>query len=263
MTTVTDNEGPSLPGPVIASRRSLPSGRAAVGALLVTVAAVGAFVMATGPDEDPRTSYLVAVASVEAGAPVGGGDFALRPLGLSPDVAARALTDASGLEGATAVRDLAPGDLLTAADLIGAPAVSGRPAGAVHEIAFPVPVERISARTVNGDRVTVLTTASGGSGGSSDLTEVAVEDGVVLSWVADADAIGGSGVGVLTLAVSDAETAIGLAHMVRTGDVTVVRTTRAVSDRYPDSFPAAQAPGDIAGPGSPGGPDPAGLGAAR
>lgn len=262
MTTVTDNEGPSLPGPVIASRRSLPSGRAAVGALLVTVAAVGAFILATGPDEDPRTSYLVAVASVEAGAPVGSGDFALRPLGLSPDVAARALTDASGLEGATAVRDLAPGDLLTATDLIGAPAVSGRPAGAVHEIAFPVPVERISARTVNGDRVTVLTTASGG-GGSSDLTEVAVEDGVVLSWVADADAIGGSGVGVLTLAVSDAETAIGLAHMVRTGDVTVVRTTRAVSDRYPDSFPAAEASDDIAGPGSAGEPDPAGLGAAR
>lgn len=257
MTTVTDNEGPSLPGPVIASRRGLPSGRAAAGALLVSVAAVGTFVMAAGPDEGPRSSYLVAVASVEAGAPVDDDDFALRPLGLSADVAARALTDASGLEGAIAVRDLAPGDLLTATDLIGAPAVSGRPVGAVHEIAFPVPVERISARTVNGDRVTVLTTASGGGG--ADSTEVAVEDGVVLSWVADADAIGGSGVGVLTLAVNDAETAIGLAHMVRTGDVTVVRTTRAVSDRYPDSFPAAEAPGDVTFPWSPGEPDPAEL----
>ena len=252
MTTVTDNEGPSLPGPVIASRRGLPSGRAAAGALLVSVAAVGTFVMAAGPDEGPRSSYLVAVASVEAGAPVDDDDFALRPLGLSADVAARALTDAAGLEGAIAGRDLAPGDLLTAADLIGAPTVSGQPVGAVHEIAFPVPVERISARTVNGDRVTVLTTAS--SGGGADSTEVAVEDGVVLSWVADADAIGGSGVGVLTLAVNDAETAIGLAHMVRTGDVTVVRTTRAVSDRYPDSFPAAEAPGDVTVPWSPGEP---------
>ena len=249
MTTVTDNEGPSLPGPVIASRRGLPSGRAAAGALLVSVAAVGTFVMAAGPDEGPRSSYLVAVAPVEAGAPVDDDDFALRPLGLSADVAARALTDAAGLEGAIAGRDLAPGDLLTAADLIGAPTVSGRPVGAVHEIAFPVPVERISARTVNGDRVTVLTTASSGG---ADSTEVAVEDGVVLSWVADADAIGGSGVGVLTLAVNDAETAIGLAHMVRTGDVTVVRTTRAVSDRYPDSFPAAEAPGDVTFPWSAG-----------
>ena len=249
MTTVTDNEGPSLPGPVIASRRGLPSGRAAAGALLVSVAAVGTFVLAAGPDEGPRSSYLVAVASVEAGTPVDDDDFALRPLGLSADVAARALTDAAGLEGAIAVRDLAPGDLLTAADLIGAPTVSGRPVGAVHEIAFPVPVERISARTVNGDQVTVLTTASGDGG---DSTEVAVEDGVVLSWVADADAIGGSGVGVLTLAVNDAETAIGLAHMVRTGEVTVVRTTRAVSDRYPDSFPAAEAPGDITVPWSAG-----------
>lgn len=254
MTTVMDNEGPSLPGPVIASRRGLPSGRAAAGALLVTVAAVGTFVMATGPDEGPRSSYLVAVASVEAGAPVGGGDFALRPLGLSADVAARALIDASGLEGAIAVRDLAPGDLLTAADLIEAPVVDGKPAGAVHEIAFPVPVERISARTVNGDRVTVLTTASAGG---ADLTEVAVEDGVVLSWAADADAIGGSGIGVLTLAVNDAATAIGLAHMVRTGDVTVVRTTRAAADRYPDSFPAAEAPVDVAVPGPAGEPDPA------
>ncbi len=258
MTTVTDNEGPSLPGPVIAPRRGLPSGRAAAGALLVAVAAVGAFVLAAGSDEGYRTSYVVAITSVEAGAPVDGDDFALRPLGLSADVAARALTDASGLEGATAVRDLAPGDLLSATDLIGAPTVDGRPAGAVHEIAFPVPVERISARTVNGDRVTVLTTASDGR---ADSTEVAVEDGVVLSWVADADAIGGSGAGVLTLAVNDAETAIGLAHMVRTGEVTVVRTTRATADRYPDSFPAA-APNDVFVPGPAGGQAPAGRDAA-
>lgn len=252
MTTVADNEGPSLPGPVIAPRRGLPSGRAAVGALLVAVAAVSAFVLAAGGDEGPSTSYLVAVAPVEAGAPVGLDDFALRPLGLSADVAARALADASGLEGATAVRDLAPGDLLSAADLIEAPTAGGRPAGAIHEIAFPVPVDHISARTVTGDRVTVLTTASDDSGG--DSTEVAVEDGVVLSWVADADAIGGSGTGVLTLAVDDAETAIGLAHMVRTGDVTVVRTTRAAADRYPDSFPPAEASDDLAGPGPSGGP---------
>ena len=261
MTTVADNEGPSLPGPVIASRRGLPSGRAAAGALLVAVAAVGAFVLAAGGDEGPRTSYLVAVAPVEAGAPVDLDDFALRPLGLSPDVAARALADTSGLEGATAVRDLAPGDLPTAADLIEAPTADGRPAGAIHEIAFPVPADRISARTVTGDRVTVLTTASDDGGG--DLTEVAVEDGVVLSWVADTDAIGGSGTGVLTLAVDDAVTAIGLAHMVRTSDVTVVRTTRAAADRYPDSFPAAEASDDLTGPGPVGGPFPAYQDAAR
>lgn len=261
MTTVADNEGPSLPGPVIASRRGLPSGRAAAGALLVAVAAVGAFALAAGGDEGPRTSYLVAVAPVEAGAPVDLDDFALRPLGLSPDVAARALADASGLEGATAVRDLAPGDLLSAADLIEAPTAAGQPAGAVHEIAFPVPVDHISARTVSGDRVTVLTTASDSGGG--DSTKVAVEDGVVLSWAADTDAIGGSGTGVLTLAVDDAETAIGLAHMVRTGDVTVVRTTRAAADRYPDSFPAAEAPSGLPVPGAAGRMAPADWDAAR
>lgn len=261
MTTVADNEGPSLPGPVIASRRGLPSGRAAAGALLVAVAAVGAFVLAAGGDEGPRTSYLVAVAPVEAGAPVDLDDLALRPLGLSPDVAARALADTSGLEGATAVRDLAPGDLLTAADLIEAPTAGGRPAGAVHEIAFPVPVDHISARTVSGDRVTVLTTASDSGGG--DSTKVAVEDGVVLSWAADTDAIGGSGTGVLTLAVDDAVTAIGLAHMVRTGDVTVVRTTRAAADRYPDSFPAAEAPSGLPVPGAAGRMAPADRDAVR
>ena len=261
MTTVADNEGPSLPGPVIASRRGLPSGRAAAGALLVAVAAVGAFVLAAGGDEGPRTSYLVAVAPVEAGAPVDLDDFALRPLGLSPDVAARALADASGLEGATAGRDLAPGDLLSAADLIEAPTAGGQPTGAVHEIAFPVPVDHISARTVSGDRVTVLTTASDSGGG--DSTKVAVEDGVVLSWAADTDAIGGSGTGVLTLAVDDAVTAIGLAHMVRTGDVTVVRTTRAAADRYPDSFPAAEAPSGLPVPGAAGGMAPADRDAVR
>ena len=52
-------------------RRALPGGRAVAGGLLVAVAAVGAFAVASG-DDRPSTTYLVAAAAVPAGAPLDG-----------------------------------------------------------------------------------------------------------------------------------------------------------------------------------------------
>ena len=119
------------------------------------------------------------------------------------------------------------GDVISERDLIAAQAVDGVAVGAVHELALPVAGSRIAGRTSPGDRVTVLTTLRHED---AVTTVVAAEDVMVLRWSGDGDA---SGEGVLTLALDDAVTAMSLAHLSRQGEVTVVRTTRAVDDPYP------------------------------
>ena len=228
----------------IRPRRGLPNGRAVVGALLVTVAAVGAFAAAGRGDQGPGTSYLVIARPVEAGTPVSLEDLALQPMELSPAAAANALESPAGVEGATAVHHLAPGDLLSVNDIVPGPTIDGEPLGAIHELSLPVPRDRIAPRTSAGDRVTVLATLRLDD---KPVTVVAVEDALVLEWATEG---GSSGSGVLTLALDDAGTVAGLAHLALQGDVTVARTTRAIGDEYPARYsgPApAAAPGGGAG----------------
>ena len=211
----------------IAPRRGLPSGRAVVGALLVTVAAVGAFAAAGRGQSGPQESYLVIARHVETGTPVRAEDLRLEPMQLPTASAANSLQSASAVEGATAVHDLQAGDVLSVHDVVAAPAVGGEMLGAIHEFALPVPRERISPRTAVGDRVTLLATVRADN---EPVTVLAAEDALVLGWAGDD---GGPGSGVLTLALDDARTAADLAHAAVTGEITAVRTTRAVHDAYP------------------------------
>jgi hypothetical protein len=55
----------------------------------------------------------------------------------------------------------------------------------------------------------------------------------------------------LTLALTEPATVMELAHLAHEGDLTVVRTTRAMSDVYPDAYPpTAAAPPQGAEPGN-------------
>ena len=217
----------AAPVRAIKPRRGLPSGRAVVGALLITVASVGAFTLANSDDGIPGTSYLVATRPLEAGAQVSSDDLALKPMMLPYEVAANAVASAADVEGAIATRDLVAGDVISARDLIAAATAGGVPVGAVHELAMPVSKDRIASRIANGDRVTVLITLHHDD---EHATVVGAEDVLVLRWSTDGS---GSSDGVLTLALGDAMTAMGLAHLVRQGHVTVVRTTRAIDEEYP------------------------------
>ena len=215
---------------IIRSRRGLPSGRAVAGALLVTVAAVGAFAAASRGGDGPNHQYLVLTRRVEAGTPIGSADVTLEPMQLPPASAANTAESLAAVAGATAIHDLAAGDVLSVHDLVPAPSIDGEPLGAIHELALAVPRERIAARTTIGDRVTVLATLTDRDG---SVTVVAVEDAMVLGWT---DTEGLSGEGVLTLALHEADTVGALAHLALLGDITVVRTTRAISDEYPAYF---------------------------
>lgn len=232
-----------VPSRSFAPRRSLPNGRAVMGALLVTFAAAGAFVVASSGDGVPGAEYLVVVDHVDAGEAVNLDDVALAVMHLPPATASNALTSTRGLEGATALVDLPAGSVLDIRDLRGAAFVDGVAVGAVHELTIPVPTERSPAALVRGDRVTILAHAGPETG-----LHTAVEDALVLGFDPGGSGIGASGQARLTLALPAATDVTALTVWSYEA-LTVVLTTRAIDDRYPDRapLPAAAAPASATG----------------
>ncbi len=232
-----DAAGPETAGTrrSIVSRRSLPNGRALVGALLVTIAAVGAFVFSNRAESGPADEYLVLLRDIGAGGSVSATDIGSEPMTLSPELADIAFTPTRGetaahLDGATALRFLHAGALLLAPDLRGAERIAGADTTEIHELTLPVPVDRAPEVLTRGDRVTVL-----GYDSRNDATWTVVEDGLVLDYRTSRDSLGPSSHGLLTLALSDPERVLRGAHL-SFHELTVVLTTRAASDEYPDHY---------------------------
>lgn len=220
-------------GQAISRRRALPNGRAVVGALLISVAAIGSFLAASGGDTGPSTSYLVATRALRAGQTLTTADVRFEPMTLSEELAQRVLNSDIGLDGATVLRDLRAGELLDSADLLAGNTASSTPGS--HEITIGTPLERTPTSLVAGDRVTILTTLD-------DTTRVAVEDAQVIGFDPRPDQIGASGRGILTLAIDDAETVVEVAHLTEIAEITVVRSTRAIADTFPAEWTTGVTP---------------------
>ncbi|MXW62871.1 MAG: hypothetical protein F4003_13985 [Acidimicrobiaceae bacterium] len=219
----------------IVSRRSLPNGRAVVGALLVTVAAVGAFVFANGGDNGPTTSYLVLVRDIDAGDSINAADLSFEPMTLSPQLAEIAFESAStdsvsAVDGATALRFLHAGGLLLAPDVRDMAPIDGSDSTNIHELTLPVPLDRTPELLTRGDRVTILAYDS-----RDQNTWVAFEDALVLEFHAGSNGIGASSEGRLTLGLSDPVRILRGIHLSFL-ELTVVLTTRASDHTFPGHY---------------------------
>lgn len=216
---------------IITTRGRLPSGRSVVGALLVTVAAMGTYLAATLDTTPPPSSYAVLNRPIEVGESLSDADVELVPMTLGPTLATRVLTSTRGLDGAVALRALREGDLLAHADVRPPTAAAGAtPIGPVHELTLPVPGDRAPQRLQPGDRVTLIAHDD-----RTATTTVAAEDAVVLAFDPAGEGFSSAGDSRLTLGLADAETVVRVAHLSFV-DLTVVLTTRAMRDTYPATF---------------------------
>src|SRR5688572_18444793 len=82
--------GRTGPARSIGRRRAVPSSRAVVGALLITLAAVGTFAISQRDGGETGTRYVVVTKALAPGARIDPGSVATRPLDLDADVAAQA-----------------------------------------------------------------------------------------------------------------------------------------------------------------------------
>ena len=256
--------------------RGLPGGRAVVGALLVTTAAVGVFAAFLTATAEPTTRYAVARGEVEVGTRIDSDaavaeHFEFVPLDLPHDVARRAVKDlqAPQLVGQLVTSPLAAGDLLLASAIVDDARVP-----ATEKLSFSLPAADAVGGTLQpGERIDVLATYGSGS----EAWTAFVVRGVPLVAADRGD--GGMGAGAevtLTVAVSSLEDVQALGHAVRAADVFVTRSTVTEGSTEPAPGPFApardqapptpdpasgpigsgQAPAPASGPGDPGDADP-------
>ncbi|MEX2504202.1 MAG: SAF domain-containing protein [Egicoccus sp.] len=225
-------------------QRTLPGGRAVVGALLVAAAAVGVFAAQLRATAEPSTRYLVATTDVDAGTRVDADNlevlFGHLPLALGPAIAERSvlLDDREQLLGRVVTSPLSRGDLVSRTaitDDAGAPDH--------HTMSFPIATASAVAGDLRrGQLVDVLATY--GSGDDAFTAYVVVGAPLVSIATNDESGFGSDAQRVLTVALADREQVQALAHAVAVADVVV---TRSPDDRDPDAVaPGPYRPGDAA-----------------
>jgi hypothetical protein len=251
--TETGAQAPDRPGRRIRRARGLPGGRAVVGALLISAAAVGVFAAFLTATAEPQTRYAVAVGDVEVGTRIDSAAavaelFDFVAIDLPEGLAARAVSEpqAPQLLGQLVTSPIQAGDLLLASTIVDDARVP-----ATEKLSFALPAtDAVGGSLQPGERIDVLATYGSGT----DAWTAFVVRGILLVDHQELGAgVGASGEVTLTVAVSSLRDVQALGHAIRTADVFVTRSTvgEGASDAAPDAYMPSR---DAAGPT----PDPAG-----
>ena len=247
MTSAAQAEQPSDGGGRTVKRaRSLPGGRAVVGALLVTAAAVATFAAYLQGTAEPTTSYLVALDTIEPGtrfetvaelsAVMGG-----ITIELTEPLVGRAIPvgQVDDLVGRVLVAPLQRGDLVTRTAVVDDGGVA--PA---QTLSFALPRTAAVAGTLRpGERIDVLATFSG-TGVEPYTAYVARGVPLLRITAPDGGPLGTAGDVLLTVAVTELDAVQAVGHAVNTAEVFVTRSTASPDDT--DAAPGAFRPDDRA-----------------
>src|SRR6187399_2842827 len=180
----------------ISRHRSLPGGRAILGGVLMAVAVVGVFAAATQAGQAPDDPIVVTTRAVRVGEVLEASD--LRRVALGP---------------------IGEGEIVQAASVTAEAATPG-----IHEVAVALPRRQIAVgRLKAGERVDVFVTYD-------DRTTSVVRGAEVVQIEAeDTGSLTSDREISLVIAVPSGDAVAATVHALRTGDVTVVRSTFAVA----------------------------------
>jgi len=197
--------------------RGLPSGRALVGGLLVTMAAVVVFAAYAGAQERPTTSVVVARRALDPGERLTSDDLEVRTLSVPAELADRSFADASGVVGAVTLGPIGAGELVQEGSVRTVDRDSSGP-----EFSFPVERERALAGDVHpGEEVDLLATFGSGSDAT---TEVLARRARVLHVQESRNGtLGTSGRLVLTVELASGAEVLEVAHAAQVAVITLVR----------------------------------------
>jgi Flp pilus assembly protein CpaB len=221
-------------------RRGLPTGRALVGGLLVTVAAVLVFAAYAGATDRPERSVVVARRDVDPGERLEAADLDVRSVDLPADLAGRAFDSADELVGAIALGPIATGELVQEGTVrLGDPEATG------PEFSFPVERERALAGDVRaGERIDLLATF--GSGSDASTVVLARDARVRHVQESRSGTLGSSGQLVVTVGLASGDEVLDVAHASQVATITVVRSGHTAGASTASSADAAT---DSAGTG--------------
>ncbi len=206
-----------------AGRRSLPSGRALVGGLLVTMAAVVVFAAYAGANEGPSTSVVVARRDLDPGQRLGADDVEVRSVEVSSEIADRSYSDATKLIGAVTLGPVGAGELVQeGAVRLDDGSSTGAAEAAGPEFSFPVDRERALAGDVRpGEEVDLLATFGSGSDATTEV--LARRARILHVQEARTGTLGSSGRLVLTVGLASDAEVVDVAHASEVAVITLVR----------------------------------------
>jgi Flp pilus assembly protein CpaB len=189
-----------------------------VGGLLVALAGLGAFVIAT-PDAGPRHHYVVAAHDIDPGTRIDSGDLELITADLPEAFSGGVFTAPAQLVDRVA---LAP---LSAGELVQAGAVGARSL-APFEVAVAVDADRsLDGQLRPGERVAVLATY----GTDSDSVTFTVVSEALVERVTRPSGLAVGTTDVVTVGLATEADAHAVVHAARTAELTFVRAESAVA----------------------------------
>lgn len=208
---------------VVSRRRGLPSGRAALGALLVCLAVLGTYLVQRRARNGPAASYVVAATTVVPGTALDRSDLELVAVDLPAELARHAYAEPSSLEGAVTLEPLEAGELIESGDVL-----RPRPGTEIdppphHDVTLSLEPDRVlDGDLSSGERVDVLATY--GTDRTAETLLIA-PSARVLAVDAGDGTLGAAGTVRVTLTVDDADAALRLAHAAEAAAVRLVRRT--------------------------------------
>lgn len=242
-------------GRSLGRRVPLPGGRAIVGGLLVTVAAVATFAAYTASTTGPTEHVVVVATAVRTGQRLHASDLRVVDVDLPAEVRDRAFTTPDALEGAIALAPL-EADEVVSRSAVQRPDDAETADASLREFSFALERQHaLDGRVQPGEQVDLVATY--GSGPDAYTTVVARRVRVLDADDAANGSVGSNGTVTLTIALASEREVLEATHALEVAKVNVVRSTRA--------DPASDDPGNDPGgnrytaPGPPAGKTPAGT----
>ncbi len=179
----------------------------------MAVAGVGVFAAYTDATETPTTTFVVAIEPLRAGERIEAAHVRQERGTLPAALRDQSFAEVAEVIGRAALRPMGSGDLLQ-------PSMITDDIGAGHEVAVMLPRSQLAVGGLKqGDRVDIFVTRD-------DRTESVVRGVPVVQLDAGGDgSLTSERELTLVVEVSDGASVAALVHAIRTGDVTVVRST--------------------------------------
>lgn len=232
---VTVPSAPTADLPAASARRfswspGLPTRRSALGALLITAAALGTFALATdGPPPAPPL-WLAASRPLPQGHELTGDDLRAVPLDAPPELAQGLVAADGDLQGAVLLAPLAEGDLLARSAVLATD--EGSPVA--HELSLALPAELALGDDLRpGETVDLV--ATWGSGPEASTTVVARAARILRVETAEGGELVDPSSVQVSVSATTGEEAMRIAHAAQAGAITVVRSGARADDELPDA----------------------------
>lgn len=205
---------------VIDRRPGLPGGRAALGALLIAIAAVGVFVAYQGAGEGPADRVVVAAREIHVGRVIEADDLRVVLADLPSGMRSVTFASTSAVVGHVALGPIGAGEMVQASGVTTERSQSG-----ANEVAIALPRNQLAVGHLReGDRVDIFVTYKEGTRSVVRGAEV-----VLIGSEHDRSLTSDREISIV-VAVPSGDVVAALVHAMRTGDVTVVRSTLAEVD---------------------------------